>query len=154
MRRPVLIVGEHNPLSTNPRYALFDLPVNCAGHRLRTRVLALSRKTYLGPLIQRTNLCIGPYNHEIASQVAADIIRSQRRGNAFSAIVMLGSKVWRAFDAQVDVFRHTTAGRVTLVALPHPSGRSREWNEPMAAHVARCLLRDLVPHVPWGEEQQ
>lgn len=151
MTKPVLLVGEHNPLSTNRRLALYDEPVNCSGHRLRTKILGLSRTTYFGPLIHRTNLCIAPYSESTAHEVADALLRSQRRECAYSVIITLGQKVRRAFDVQVEFFRSVKLGRMTLIALPHPSGRSREWNGPISAYVARCLLRDFAPHVPWGE---
>lgn len=149
--KPVLLIGEHNPLSINRRYALYDRPEGCAGHRLRTRILGLRRSTYLGPMIHRTNLCVGSWRSDIATRVAADLVRSQRRECAYSAVVLLGVKVREAFGVDVSAFRHVRVGGMILAALPHPSGRTRDWNEPMATHVARCLMRDLAPHVPWGE---
>lgn len=68
----------------------------------------------------------------------------------FTAVVMLGRRVAAAFrragleacDMQYDV-RKSTGTRVgpLWVAFPHPSGRSRWWNEPDAERHARTCAR-------------
>lgn len=151
MRPPALIVGEHNPLSSDPEHALYDLPVGCSGHRLRTRILGLSRASYHDPgLVRRVNL----YDSADAS-VARGERRAERivaAGSLYSVVVLLGVKVRAAFGGRPEFFRSEVRGRATLLSLPHPSGLCHEWNDECAATVARVTLRELAPHVPWGEE--
>lgn len=154
----VLLVGEDNPHSLDADYALFDHPVGCSGHRLRTRILGLSRRTYLGPLVKRVNLCThSSWSRWEARQAASDILSGQAtlfgRLDARPAVVVaLGRKVATAFDLSVEFFDVQVVEGVSVVSLPHPSGLSRAWNDPAAAPRARELLALVAPHVPWGEE--
>jgi hypothetical protein len=70
---------------------------------------------------------------------------------------LLGRKVTEVFEkiALDDVPLVAFSTRVccpgmTLVSLPHPSGRNAAlWN--LKAHDrARQIMRDLVPDLPWG----
>ncbi len=55
-----LLVGEANPLSADPRYALYPAPPGSTGGRLCRLVLGLSKKDYIGRF-DRVNLCAGPW---------------------------------------------------------------------------------------------
>lgn len=155
--KPVLLVGEDNPFGADPRFALYDQPVNSSGQRLRTRILGLTRHTYFGPLISRVNLCGSAWDTTVARQRAASLMSS----GEYHAIVTLGRKVARAFYLSVDFFEVEAMPSVETIdsyevvkvlSLPHPSGLSRAWNNPSTYVEARLLLADIAPHVPWGEE--
>jgi hypothetical protein len=71
--------------------------------------------------------------------------------------VLLGRKVTETFehvaldDAPLVPFANKQCcPGMTLVSLPHPSGRNaRAWS-PALQERARQLLRELAPEVPWG----
>jgi hypothetical protein len=135
------LVGEDNPHSRDPRYALFDKPENAAGANLR-RILGLHRTGYLFALARR-NLCAASWN-DLEAKATADLIRAE---SGELVVVMLGRKVATAFGlARLKPW--TREGR--FVAIPHPSGRNPAWNDPGAVDRTRALLREVAPQVPWG----
>lgn len=143
----VLLVGENNPLSRDPRYALYDEPQGCSGHRLRTMILGLSRRTYFSDAITRMNLVVGQWSLAAARMVAEEL----RWRPTHDVVVMLGRRVIEAFKFDIDAF--TSTGETPVyVALPHPSGLNRIWNDPRAFLAAREVLKKVAPLVPWGEE--
>lgn len=152
-RCPVVLLGEDNPLSDAPEHALYPFPEGCSGHRLM-KIFGLPEDKYL--TIHRANLCA----HEAFSMREA-----RRRAQIFCAdpsapwrvIVLLGRKVADAFYYERDFFTHgvepTTATwtrPITLVSLPHPSGRVLLWNKHETRLRAREIMRDLAPDLPWG----
>lgn len=136
MNPTLVIVGELNPYGSEPRYALHDLPVNAAGHRLRDKVLGLGRLSYFR--IPRFNLCTGKW---AARDAAAEATRLQAL-HPEAMFLLLGRKVATAFGLK-DAELFSTVGR--FVVIPHPSGRCREWNDPTAFQRARGLV---APHLP------
>lgn len=163
----VLLLGEDNPQSAALEHALYDYPPGCAGHRLRTKILGLAESTYLS--LWRTNLCNPTWSLPAARARAEDVVYGD---HPWSTIIMLGRKVATAVDDAIrarikrngavpgfrdlEPFTHTTVTGsdgcgVTLVSIPHPSGRSRAWNVPTNMLVARGLLYDVLPSIPWGE---
>lgn len=143
----IVLVGEMNPYGADPRCALFCEPPNSAGGRMQRLVCGLHRRTYLG--IARVNLCAGKWSMLKARETAAGVLKQH------SVVVLLGRKVADAFRvAHVEPFttqlhKHLLSPRI--VALPHPSGLCRVWNEPGAFARTRAVLREAVPEVPWGE---
>lgn len=137
MRRP-LLVGEDNPYSIDPRMALYPAPAGCAGHRLCTRVLGLTEGEYLGRF-DRVNLCWSTWDAAEARRTARQILDLD-----VGVTVLLGAKVSRAFGYDYEPFTaFGTGDRKSWVILPHPSGRSRAWNEPGAYEKARLVLRSV-----------
>ncbi len=52
----ILLLGEDNPQSSRPEFQLYSRPQGCAGERLKSKVLGLTRDSdYLA--IWRANLC-------------------------------------------------------------------------------------------------
>jgi hypothetical protein len=146
----VICVGEMNPYGASPEFALYDSPPNCAGHRLR-RILGLSSDHYLA--LHRTNLCIGDWSKDQAKQRVRELLSPDA---PWRVIVLLGRKVTEAFekvalDAPLIPFTsRACCPGMTLVSLPHPSGRNASsWN-PKLQERARQMLRELAPEVPWG----
>jgi hypothetical protein len=140
-----LIVGEANPYGGDPFYALYPAPDGCAGHRLCTLVLGLSRQKYLD-YYDRTNLCPHRWSVRQAREEAERIWKES--ADIRPAIILLGRKVAQAFHRGVvgpvpEPFSWTTNCTETkLVYLPHPSGLCRLWNEPGAFDRARGVVRD------------
>jgi len=130
-----LLVGEDNPLSIDPRHALYPYPSNCAGHRLCVKIMGLHGHDYLR-IFDRVNLCAGRWFMKEAKQKAEQLFNENT--DPTRSFVLLGTKVRDAFSIVGEPF--TRVGRVVL--LPHPSGRCRAWNVPGAYERARAILRD------------
>ena len=147
---PVVLVGEVNPYAERPDLALFPIPTGAAGHRLMHH-LGLWRRTYTA--LERVNLCTERWSAPTARERARELLR----GREATVFVLLGTQVADAFDAPGPPYTYSTRvvaaqpGGHVLARLPHPSGRNLLWNAPDARALAREMLRELVPEVPWGE---
>lgn len=146
----VLLLGESNPYGSNPEWALYCHPPGCAGFRLR-RILGLSEDQYLA--LHRKNLCDGDWSKDQAKARAGELLAPEA---PWRVIVLLGRKVTETFekvalDAPLIPFStRACCPGMTLVSLPHPSGRNAaSWN-PKLQERARQILRDLAPELPWG----
>lgn len=144
-----LLIGEANPYGSDPEFALYPDPPNCAGHRLCHKVMGLDPDDYLRRF-DRANLCPREWRLKEA-RVRATLLRSHVRG----LMVLLGARVCAAFEVDFKPFSETgyftNAGRSDVgpqvyvpqyVVLPHPSGLSRSWNAPGAYDRARLVLRE------------
>lgn len=140
--KDVVLVGELNPYGVEARYALYDMPVNSAGWRLRTKILQLKRTSY-HKLIKH-NLCVGVWDAAAASIRAQEIL-SQHSGAMF---ILLGRKVTIAF--RLDAVPPFSA-QGSFIVLPHPSGLCRDWNVEGAYDRAFTLIKTHCPHVQWGD---
>jgi hypothetical protein len=163
---PVLLVGEDNPLSINPADALYPYPVGCAGYNFAENIANVGSGHQLATW--RTNLCLGRWSTKAARERAAALVLTG--GVPWRVIVALGRRVGDAFeralsnyDPPLEVEPFTTnrvlnaAHRneipdpalkldwITLVSLPHPSGRNQIWNRPDQVHRARGLLASAAP---------
>ena len=151
MTDSVLLLGESNPYGSNPEFALYCYPPGCAGYRLH-HILGLPQHQYLA--LHRKNLCDGDWSKEQAKKRARELISSAA---PWRVMVLLGRKVTETFEkvALRDVPLVPFSSRMcspslTLVSLPHPSGRNAAaWNLQARAR-ARQLLRELAPEVAWG----
>jgi hypothetical protein len=147
----VLLCGENNPYGADPTFALYCYPPGCAGYRLR-RILGLPQHQYLG--LHRTNLCAGDWSKDQAKKRALELLDPHAY---WRVIVLLGRKVTETFEkvalGAVPLVAFSTrdcCSGMTLVSLPHPSGRNLVWNQPWARDRTRQIMRDLVPELPWG----
>ena len=148
----VLLLGEDNPYGANPDFALYCYPVGCAGYRLR-RILGLPQHQYLA--LHRKNLCDGSWSKESAKKRAFELLAPEAE---WRTIVLLGRKVTETFERLaldneklVPFSTRACCPGMTLVSLPHPSGRNAAaWSNPQLHERARQILRDLAPEVPWG----
>lgn len=160
----VLLVGEDNPLSDAPEHALYNYPPACSGWRLQRTILGLDDETYLA--LDRTNLCVGGWR---APKALVRAMQLTQPSTPFRVIVALGAKVNGAFRralrletlAPFTVWRDESAvcetpglAPLTIVALPHPSGRCTAWNNPANVARVRQIMREVAPHVPWGGYDQ
>jgi hypothetical protein len=150
----LLIVGESNPYGANPEWALYCHPPGCAGYRLR-HILGLPEPEYLS--IHRTNLCEGDWNKDAAKLRARELLSPEA---PWRVIVLLGRKVTETFEKvalsgiTLEAFSTKPCSPMTLVSLPHPSGRNAgAWN-PNLHDRARQILRGLVPELPWGQRDR
>lgn len=153
----VILCGEDNPYGSAPEFALYCYPPGCSGYRLR-RILGLPQHQYLA--LHRTNLCEGTWSKEHARARARELLVPSA---PWRVMVLLGRKVAETFEKValgnellVPFATRTCCPGMTLVALPHPSGRNLVWNQAWAPKRARQILRDLAPEVAWGgaDEQE
>lgn len=140
--KDVVLVGELNPYGVEARYALYDMPVNSAGWRLRTKILQLKRTSY--HKLIKYNLCVGVWEAKAASTQAQEIL-SQHPEATF---ILLGRKVAKAFG--LDAVPPFSA-QERFIVLPHPSGLCREWNVEGAYDRALTLVKTHCPQIPWGD---
>lgn len=140
--RPILI-GMNNPYRQEPRYALFPAPERSAGYRLWAMLREvrsdLYRKDYVDGF-DRRNLVTGAWSSEVARR-AADAIDLPDGAR----VVLLGREVQRAFNFPTNwpVGDPFACGGQTWYALPHPSGRCLEYNNPLMRRRTGELLADL-----------
>ena len=140
-----LLVGECNPydlLRADPRLDLYPLPPRSAGARL-ARILGLSPHEYLRRFA-RVNLCRGEWSALLARDQARELVWSAQEhgGRPF---ILLGARVSAAFRCAFQPFGTAAVtadlfSTVEVFMLPHPSGRSRLWNEEGSQERARLLL--------------
>ena len=138
----IVLIG---PYGTDPRFALYDEPVNSAGGRLRRRILGMHRRDYLR--IPRYNLCVGAWSLK-AARARASEIRDLHDG-AFR--VLLGRKVQQAFGFTATARQFSIVG--SCVLLPHPSGRCLVWNDPQSIARTRVILLGVVPSLSLGVQE-
>ena len=156
-----LLVGLQNPLSDDPRYALYPEPDGCTGHRLYEMLgVPWTHRSYLRAF-DRVNLLRGD------EQVGGRGYMSRlRRGcgrlvdeivdRKSMTVVLLGADVFRAvFERRAPWLtwrERSVVGRgyqrigfkVRFLALPHPSGQNRWYNRPGNREAAARELRQLA----------
>lgn len=163
---PVLVVGEDNPQSADPRHALYPLPAHCAGWNYAENIANVGTGHHLATW--RTNLCSPKWSAVAAKKRAIELITAD--GIPWRTIVMLGRKVTSAFVAAVTRMHHQPQADIkpfgtaralhrvheapsgtanldwiVLASLPHPSGRCRDWNFSSNVMRARALLAQVAP---------
>jgi len=129
-----LLVGEANPYSEDPADALLPYPDGSAGWRL-ARMLGWGRAQYLRSF-DRTNIFAGPRDRWSLPE-ARGRAQAILEGRSDGDIILLGRRVCDAFERSEHEF-WMRIGR--FVTLPHPSGRSRTWNDPEAIGRLRRML--------------
>lgn len=142
----LIIVGELNPYGHDPLFALYHLPRNASGNRLR-RILGLTDAHY--EVLDKVNLCTGVWTTAEARSAADAIVRADDE----RVIVMLGAKVRKAFTSGwTGVPEQFFQVRGRFVSLPHPSGLNHLWHkDPLATTMTRSVLHSLCSEVPFGE---
>lgn len=142
--RPILL-GMNNPLSSEPRYALFPHPTGCTGWRIleliRTRVPSATGAQYISRFDRRNLLSARSWSAREARDAAAKFLEreSELRDRT---VVVFGNEVRRLLGLERSG-RPIVRNGVTYVQLPHPSGRCRWYNESRNASAASRILADL-----------
>jgi len=134
--KTIALVGEANPYSSDPGYALYPEPQGATGDRLCRIIMGLTHHQYLRRF-DRFDLCTRRWSTPRAREQARIIV-----SQGYAKIVLLGARVRGAFrviesEAAIPDF-FTVSGRYVL--LPHPSGRNRIWQEPGSIERARRFL--------------
>lgn len=141
MPAPVgLLVGEQPGPKHNAKLPLWPWPKGSAGARLH-QMSGLGVAEYLTKLA-RVNLALRPttkWDEAGAKSRAVHLLSTVPDG---TRIVLCGARARDAFDLD-GWFRPTryTLWDVSAVAIPHPSGRCREYNEEHARRQAGQCLR-------------
>ncbi len=164
----ILLLGEDNPQSAKPEHALWPIPSTgksgCAGKNLQSKILGVPHATYYS--LWRTNLCNPTWNLNVATARAAHLLFDH---HPWTTIVLLGRKVakrvesvveadiriqpwtWHpVFSVVVDDLGDKVDRVLKLVAMPHPSGLTRDWNDPASYVRAQRLMSEVAPEVSWG----
>ena len=155
----ILLVGESNPYSSAPGDALLPWPIGAAGDRMR-RILGMTEDEYL-ETFTRANVCS---SSRWSMPAAVDGAKALLAKHEPKLVVALGVKVCGAFcrvvdraqvgafgTAQLPPWQSIRAGDhlrrgggyiegvpgITLLHMPHPSGRNRIWQTPGSSQRAR-----------------
>jgi hypothetical protein len=134
----------NNPLSSDPRHALYPHPVGCTGWRiwqmLRSRTGA-TRDQYLETFDRRNLLCARSWSASEA-RAAAQQALTELRG---CVVVVLGEQTREALGhpRRPHVLPHRDDGGTEWRYLPHPSGRCRWYNDPVSRTMVSLLLEEL-----------
>lgn len=147
----VWLIGENNPYGPDPRFALYCEPPHSAGGRLRRLILGMTERDYLRSF-ERRNLLAQDRWSAPAARAAAAALRAQM--TAEDRVILFGRRVFDAWSAAqwwrwrpFEAYLMDSAPHEQVLALPHPSGLSRAWNEPGAFLRARQAVGDFVPHL-------
>lgn len=154
-----LLIGMNNPLSDDPDFDLYPYPEGSAGWRLwKMMPEGTSRKQYL-ELFDRKNLLHAREWDQRAAQYAAQQLLPDLHGRS---VVVLGTQVRAALGlprtepllwTSSTIYATHVPGGTTFVpggitfewlALPHPSGRNRWFNESKNLAQARLALAGLL----------
>lgn len=157
MSRPVL-VGMNNPLSSDPRMALYPAPVNCTGWRVWQMLLDAGRASYSHrleghPLPTGRDYAAAFERRNVLS--ATEWSRKEALASGLSlmdelsgrTIVVLGIRTAEALRlprlpwCEWGTHYHLPE-TTTYCIVPHPSGRCREYNDPE--------MRERVGSILWG----
>jgi hypothetical protein len=160
-----IIVGLHNPYSDDPANALAPHPEGCSGHRLWKTLSEIDamayapchsalrasydRRHYMS-LFDRRNLCATEAQTRSRSrmEILADTMSGAFERDA--VVVLLGKTVLRAFNdagavSLKPILIHPQVDYgVTWRWLPHPSGRSTVYNDPVVKTLVGMMLADLI----------
>ena len=140
------MIGMANPQGREP---LWPDPPGCAGHRLWQMAAVrsgVSMEEWLA-ITDRRNLCPGQdWDPEVARATA----REWRPELMSKTTVMLGADVALAFGLTTRPFQWAVPKGTPpqpappWIQIPHPSGRTRTWNDPFYRSLGEILLADLV----------
>jgi hypothetical protein len=142
-----LLVGEDNPYSADPRYALYFEPPQSAGGRLQRLIIGCSGKEYIRDF-DRVNLCPAKWSMAVARESAMRLRREREQHDVNRAVkpvvILLGQKVANAFNYDYRFpYSPMLAGDVYYIMLPHPSGRSRVWNDINSFITCKDMLKKV-----------
>jgi hypothetical protein len=134
----------NNPISMDPWYALYPLPVGCTGNRLFEMLREadpLVTMSGYARRFERLNLVVGRWDAGKANVRAREMMPALIGRN----VVLLGREVARAFgfDSFGPVAERRTKDGAIFHLLPHPSGRNPLYNDPGRRRAAGELLARL-----------
>jgi hypothetical protein len=154
----------NNPLSSDPRHALYPHPPGCTGYRLhemlateallREPPVVITRQDYLARFDRRNLLNAREWSAADARRAAGGLLDGLGSGSsaapATRCAAILGASTlkacglprppqwgaWRSYQWTPDL-------ELRYCLLPHPSGRCREYNDPMMRRLAGLTLLNM-----------
>lgn len=141
--RPVLL-GMNNPLSAAAEHAFWPDPAGCSGHRLWQMLagrMNVSKADFIRRFDRRNVLNTTEWNLP-AALAAAPQIWAKLAGRR---VVVLGLRAREALglSCEVGVLEWAVTEDVLWCVAPHPSGRSRYYNDPRARAALALRLETL-----------
>ena len=142
-----LIVGMNNPYSEDPRYALYPHPERSAGFRLylmlkeagHREAVSISKLNY-AERFDRVNVVAGePYSKSAAKRERPKVLELMRD----RLTIICGAGTARDLELFYGGFtlEKNVVGPYSYYVIPHPSGRTRDYNSSeMRARVGELLL--------------
>lgn len=142
-KRPILL-GMNNPLSSNPRHALFPHPPGCTGWRIWQMLRdfcdeEVTRAQYIAAFDRRNLVDDKVWDRGKALDGVDRLIAAVRR----RTVVVFGEAPRVALRLPKLLMHPQIIDGVTWRQLPHPSGRCRWYNDPENRAVAGALLAEL-----------
>lgn len=141
-RRPVLI-GMNNPVSSDPRHALYPHPPGCTGHRiflmLSEACPGVTRSQYMRAF-DRRNVVSGATWSAVEARRGADALVQSLQGRE---AVVLGGAVRAVFGLPPTLIHPVALHGVTWRQIPHPSGRNLWYNDERNKQIVGQLLAEL-----------
>jgi hypothetical protein len=164
-----IVVGMINPYSDNPEHALVPYPERSAGHRLWRMLHQLelpagpqslragSDKNSYMHAFDRRNLFLNrvPTTAAMRRVIAKGMVSTFPRG---STVILLGADVLECFATVLSaplkkiLIHPQVIDGITWRWLPHPSGRSTTYNDPVMRMLAGTLLADVLDHDSTAQE--
>ena len=136
----VWLIGEHNPWSAEPKFALYPRPEHATGGRL-CKALGLRNLEYLRTFERRDLLLTARWCVPAAREAAGKVLLETETDDA---MILLGGKVAAAFGYAFEPLKIHRTVRISFLVTPHPSGRSPVWKLPGMADRVRDAVMALV----------
>lgn len=158
--KPVLL-GMNNPLSENPRHALFPYPPGCAGWNLMRLAGFEERQREWLEMFERRNILNGQEWDSERARIVGRELRAELRDRV---VIVLGSEAcaavwpeallarqyeWRRFQPAWRGERGPPGG--WWARLPHPSGRCRDWNSDYHRAAVRVFFEEVEAALQRGD---
>jgi len=142
-----VLLGMNNPVSSNPKFALYPYPPGCTGARilklLQRRLPDVGRREYL-EAFDRTNLLSKlVWNKREAQDAAITFLKDVAPGLRGRTVVVFGAEVRKLLGLEEKLIEPIEMEGVVYRQLPHPSGRNYWYNVPECADLAAILLEEL-----------
>lgn len=140
--RPLIVGEDYGHSETRyhiDRYALTGMSGKRLSELSGLTLIEFARR------FERTNVVLRPELWEYPLIVSANVAELMERMHERKTL-LLGTRVAAAFKSlEVPLFEWTTRWTdVTVARIPHPSGRSRWWNEPANVERARVFMSTLA----------
>lgn len=143
-----VLLGMNNPLSDQPKHALFPHPPGCAGWRLWRMLAARNgagRGAYCAGFLRGNLLHARTWNAAQARQAGQHYRQQLAQGGGPLTVVVLGQATWAALGLpDCELIHPVIVDGIAWRRVPHPSGRSRWYNDPDNRLVVGMLLEELI----------
>lgn len=119
------------------------IAVPSSGGSLRRMKKLLGGRPYRVVNILPPDNRIGTWDRELAQRIAADAAPWTAYQEQYDSIVLLGRRVSGLFFPKSEFGYIGQIGKLPALCFPHPSGRSRWWNDKNAERRAKRWLKRL-----------